>query len=74
MRRKPPKRQERLPEATTLPEKPPSTDCLQCLHGKPWKYGLIDCGKAVTAVANCKDRKIECVNFKPKQTCITRQF
>lgn len=51
------------PEANIKPKIKP-TDCLKCIHGKPWKFGLIDCDIAITAVINCIDRKIECVNFK----------
>lgn len=70
MKRKPVKPKSVASEAvkTAMP-----SDCLQCLHGRPWKYGLTDCEKAVTAVANCKDRNIACVNYKPKEKCTTRQ-
>lgn len=39
------------------------SDCSTCVHGKPWKFGLIDCDMAITAVSNCVQRNIQCVNY-----------
>ena len=42
------------------------SDCSTCVHGKPWKFGLIDCDMAITAVLDCVQRNIQCVNYKSK--------
>ena len=49
------------------PERHPS-DCSECVHYQPWKYGLVDCAKGFVPHENCKDINIECVNFKSKQS------
>ena len=43
------------------------SDCRQCVHYQPWKFGLVDCRLSVVPVENCLDRKLECVKFKIKE-------